>query len=1078
MSQVNRHQDSQGGGSGGGSSHFRSLGHLAGSASLAADAALEFPNYDGSKLAKSSRRGFMKLAGASMALAGVTLTGCRRWPAEELTPYSSTPRDRTPGVPEHYASAFELGGIATGLVVTTYDGRPIKVEGNPDHPFSLAFGGTGEAKAGQYGASSMFAQASVLEMYDPDRSRAVGEGKGAARKAAKLEEFVAAARAALTAGPVAFLSTATSSPSVLASWAALSRAYPNAKWYEYEALSADAEIEGVKLALGSAGRAVLDLSKAKTIVSIDADILGQHPAYLRYSADWSKFRKPEPGGEMNRMFVVETTFTGTGAVADERLPLKPSQVDIVLRAIAVALGVPGATTSLRLDSAPKSMTSFIEYAVRDLKAAGKAGVVAVGSHLSAQTQAVAHLINAHLGAIGTTVSYAELPERPTHLASITQLASELKSGTVKSVVVLSGNPAYDAPADLDLQSLIQSAGFSAYFGLYENETSKACGWHVPEAHYLESWGDARAYDGTVSLLQPMIEPMFGGKTKAELLSALAGGEASGKAIARAATTFADDAAYRAAIQRGVVEGTKYPTLVPKVGAFPAQPEVETPATTLEFRFVGSTVYDGRYANLGWLIELPDPMTRLTWDNALLVSATDAEGLLGKGADLVNANGSLVNVTIGSATLEIPLFILPGQPVGVAQLPLGWGRKEAGVIGTANGFNTYKLRTTAGFHSASGSAVKSAGSYELASTQEHYLTDWVGRSGYDVSIGAKNASGKIIREATFEEFKRDPKIIKPESKGLALQLWDPPKPLVKDPPDPRVNPHAWGMSIDMSACTGCGACVVACQAENNIPTVGKHQVLMHRAMHWIRIDRYYKVSKEDHEKVNDPQVVFMPMMCQHCENAPCEQVCPVAATVHDTEGLNTMVYNRCIGTRYCSNNCPYKVRRFNYFDYNSTSPRSGLRAPWLNIPDLQQRESIDPIRQLGFNPEVTVRMRGVMEKCTYCTQRIAGVKIRRRNAAQLEAGALKLEGEEHAKYVYENSKIADGSILTACQQACPTQAIWFGDISETGSLVLGRQSSPRAYDVLEDLNTRPRTKYLGKLRNPAVEPSFTAEEANG
>ena len=1057
MSQVNRNQGGSGGGGGSGA-YFRSLEQLANPAAFAESANSEFPNYDPNSLAKSSRRGFMKLAGASMALAGITLTGCRRWPKEEIVAYATNRHDRIPGVPEQYASAFELGGVADGILVTTYDGRPIKIEGNPDHPFALVSNGKGETGRGRYGASTSYAQASVLEMYDPERSRGVFSGKSGARSAADFEAFLSAAKDAMGGGGVAFLSTATSSPSVAAMRAKLPA---GATWYEYEPLSSDNCREGAKLAFGAVVRPILDLTKADVIVSLDDDFLTTGPAALRYSADWaSRRRSADTDKVMSRVYLAESAFSNTGAVADERLPLRFSRVDAVARGLAAALGVAGATAG-ELSADEKA---WVELAAADLKEAGKAGVVTAGSHLSPATIATASLINAGLGNDGTTVRYVTLPDaaRPTHLAAIAKFAADLKSGAIKTLFILSSNAAYDAPADLELAAALQSfGGFSAYLGLYENETSRLCSWHVPEAHGLESWGDARAFDGTVTLLQPMIEPLFGGKTKAEFLAALAGeAETSGRAITRQVSGLADEVAFKQALQKGVVAGSAYPAASVKAGAIPPAAEIKT--GELELRFAKSTVYDGRFANLGWLAELPETMTKLTWDNALLLSKTDADKLGVK-------TNSLVNLTVGGAKIEIAVYVLPGQPVGVAQLPLGFARKAAGTIGNDNGFDTYSLRTTEGFHAATGSATKAAGTFALATTQEHYLVDWVAAYGIEKRIGKPNESGKIIREASFASYKSEPRGMHKAVHGdLSLQLFD--------PPHQMNDPHAWGMAIDMSSCTGCGACVSACQAENNIPTVGKHQVLMNRAMHWIRIDRYFKHDKKGDPEVTKPQVVFQPMMCLHCENAPCEQVCPVAATVHDTEGLNTMVYNRCIGTRYCANNCPYKVRRFNYFDYHATSPREGLRMPYLNIPDQQQVGGIDPIKRMLFNPDVTMRMRGVMEKCTYCTQRIQGVKIVTRNAAMNEAAALKLEGEAFTKFVTEESKAPDGSILTACQEACPTQAIWFGDLNDRESTVWARQSSPRSYDLLAELNTRPRSKYLGKLRNPAIEPVATTEEA--
>lgn len=1044
-----------------GQQYWRSLEQLAESPEVADLLGQEFPGYDADDIAHSSRRGFMKLMGAAMALAGITLTGCRRWPKEELAPYAANPRGIVPGVPLRYATSWELGGVGRALLVTAYDGRPIKVEGNPDHPASAT------AK-GAYGSADAFSQATILEMYDPQRSRSVIDRTNKAAGGERHTDwntwknaFAPILSDLKKAGGegLAILSEATSSPSVLAQREAFHQNFPKAKWYEYEALSRDNEVAGAIAAFGKPLRQVLRLNKADVVVSFDADLLGTHPNHTRYSNDWSqKRRSADVDKTMNRVYVAESGLTTSGSVADVRMGIAPDRVYPLVRALAAKLGVAGVSGGELSD---KSESDFVEKAAADIQSANGKAVVVVGEIADPAAIALSHAINValqkagKLGADDKPVIYVEPAgsEEPTgtlgDLVSAIGTKDSAGGPAVKALLILGGNPVYDAPADLKFPAALAAVPTSIHLSLYDNETSQAASWHLPRAHYLECWGDCRTWDGTVTLQQPIILPLYDGKSVLEILALVNGDDKTAAndlvfanllKLSRERHKSAFPAKYRKMLHDGFSDKMVYAeadgvTVNPAVATAPA---LAAAASGFTLRFAAdSHVYDGRFANNGWLQETPDPLTKLMWDNALVIGVRDAKEL---GLSL----GDLVNVTLpDGGKIALPAYILPGQPAKVATVALGYGRTAAGHVGDNVGFNVYSLRTTKNPWSIPGVALtRGGGAYELVTSNEHHILSNLAHEAEEYRLGEKFKNGKIIREATLDDYKANPKDLGGVVRKVALQLFNPPV------TDNFRDVHAWGMSIDLTACIGCNSCAVACQAENNIPVVGKDQAHKHREMNWIRIDRYFKGEMED----ENPEVVFQPMMCQHCENAPCEQVCPVAATVHDSEGLNTMVYNRCIGTRYCSNNCPYKVRRFNYFDYHAQDPRTGvewLRVPWPNIPDLQQRSQTqyDPIKRMAFNPEVTVRMRGVMEKCTYCVQRIHTTVTSRRT---------------------QGKDIVDGEIVTACQQACPTQAIVFGNLNDAGAKVSALHKNPRAYDVLqEELNTKPRTRYLAKLRNPVA-----------
>ena len=738
-----------------------------------------------------------------------------------------------------------------------------------------------------------------------------------------------------------------------------------------------------------------------------------------------------------------------------------------------------------------------------------ASLVAAGPSLPPEVHALVAAINAKVGKQGPdgTHHYVEDPagDRPDYAEAMKQLAAGLGDGSIRSLLILGGNPAFDAPADLNFARLLARVPWSAHLGYYDDETSALCKWHAPQSHYLESWGDARAWDGTVSVVQPLILPIFGGRSTTELLAMLAGEKIADPAsvsedvpaiggggdLVRRVFREQDllkagdgdfEAAFRKALNDGVVPGTEYATVdatprAPRGGVATARP---TPAEgTFEVRFQTSpAVYDGRYANNGWLQEAPDPLSKLVWDNAALVSVADADAM---GVRTTKKSTPMLRVEANGRVLDVPAFVLPGQPQGVIGLQLGYGRTRAGNVGGLGketvGHDVYPFRTTAGMdvvYGARVSASPAGDTYQLVTTEGHQRLqwdDWVAHEGLEERVGERGHNGLVIREASLPEYVADPHVAHKtgEHGPLSLQLFEPPQHFVED--------HAWGMAIDLNSCTGCNACVIACQAENNIPIVGKDEVYKVRVMHWLRIDRYFKGD------LDSPDVVHQPIMCVHCENAPCEQVCPVAATVHDTEGLNVMVYNRCIGTRYCSNNCPYKVRRFNFFDWQSRDPRGNpYNSLFLGIPDQQQESQVDALKKMVYNPDVSVRMRGVMEKCTYCVQRIKGQESYYKNewakgnyTADQAGEAFHLGAAEGTRRPYV---VPEGAVVTACQQSCPTQAIVFGDLLNPDGAATTLQKNPRAYALLANLNTRPRTKHLALIRNRDAEAGTAPERGAG
>jgi MoCo/4Fe-4S cofactor protein with predicted Tat translocation signal len=990
---------------------WRSLDELAGTPEFRRFVDDEFPGLAAELTAPRSRRSFLKVMGASLGMAG--LASCR-WPKELILPFADRPEGRIPGVPSRYATAMELGGSAIGLVVTSMDGRPIKVEGNPHHPSSL-------------GAAHAFAQASVLELYDPDRSRRVIRRQAGQEIVATWDDLTAFASEHFgslrrTGGKgLAVLAEASSSPTIARLRERFREVYPQARWHEVEAVSRDLERVGTAQAFGRPYRPLYRLDRADVIVALDEDFLGMHPESLRHAREFAARRRAE-GGSMNRLFVAEATLSLTGAAADHRVALKTERIVRIaqqllseLRAAGVPGPAPWAVIAGRSAFADGSVEArWARAAARDLAASRGRGLIVAGPRQAPEQHALACALNTALGNAGETVTYvaADDPDRPTHWAAMEELAGSLGRGDVETLLILGGNPAYAAArgARLGLVEGLRGVQTSIHLSLYDDETSSLCTWHVPRAHYLESWGDARAWDGTVSIVQPLIEPLYAGRTAAELL-ALALGEPSG-AHELTRKTFAGlvpadrlEAAWHQALSDGVVAGSAAPTSTPEprleaTKEAVSQPEGVAGGDEIEVIFFpDAKVYDGRFANNPWLQELPDPLTRLTWDNAALMSPATAARL---GVDRGDVVRLAAHDGASGATLEVAVFVLPGQAEDTVALPLGYGRLRGGRVASGSGFDAYAIKVAGDLTRLR--VERTGRRYPLATTQDHHAID---------AVGLKERNHRvpdIVREGTLAEYLAHPTFAKtPGEERTMLPLWKPIE---------FTGEYQWGMAIDLSACIGCNACAIACQAENNIPVVGKNRVAQGREMHWIRVDRYFKGRPEA------PELVFQPVACQQCENAPCESVCPVAATVHSEEGLNQMVYNRCVGTRYCSNNCPYKVRRFNFFYY------------WKDLPQTEKMQ---------FNPEVTVRSRGVMEKCTYCIQRIEAVKIAAKN---------------------DRRPVRDGEIVPACAQTCPAQAIVFGDLKDEQSRVAGQHREDRAYGVLEELYTRPRTRYLAKLRNPS------------
>jgi molybdopterin-containing oxidoreductase family iron-sulfur binding subunit len=977
-----------------------------------------------------SRRSFLRLMGASMALAGLGMSGCRR-PEAQIVAYSKTPEWLVPGKALSYATSMPRRRGGAPLLVTSYQGRPVKIEGNPAHPSAQ-------------GKSDLRSQASILDLYDPDRSKTfLNAGKPVTRA-----EFLDAAAAALQASGngagVAFLAQEFASPTIARLQAALLKKFPAATWVTYEPLASPSAMEAARIAFGGGRTLRYRTDKASVLLTLDADILSTEDGGLdvvRGFADGRKLR--DSSTPMNRLYVVESRYTLTGSCADHRLRVAASHIPAVAAALLAAVKGQPFTLPEGLDPA------WITEAAADLKAAGAKALVAVGPAQPVATQLAAIALNQALGAFGSTVESVPVPATPGQ--SIHELASAIGSGSVQSLFILGANPVYSAPVDLDWAALQAKVPMVFHLGSHVDETGAVAQWHAPLAHYLETWGDALLEDGSLGCVQPLILPLWGAISAAQFLAFLANGPASadnplveGPELvqetlrARLGTAYSE-AAWQSFVRDGFLKDSAPASVAPAAVTVPAPPPVPAlSATNLELVFTGSAALDdGRYANNGWLQELPDPITKVTWDNAVLVSPKTAKelGLFAKTIKGIETT-DIIRITYQGRSIEAPILVQPGHADYSLTLVLGYGRTQAGSVGNGVGYNAYALRTSAAPFIATGATIEKTGKrFQFAITQEHWSME-----GRD-----------IVREASLAHYKEHPKFA--YAQGLESHAKPTERSFYKSPPFDYEKYHQWGMVIDLNACTGCNACVIACQAENNIPIVGKDQVAKGREMHWIRIDRYFSGASKfrsdngKEELPNDPEMVMQPVTCMHCENAPCETVCPVNATVHNEEGLNVMAYNRCIGTRYCANNCPYKVRRFNFFDYNKRQIDSLYLGP---LGPAGKPDSI----VMQKNPNVTVRMRGVIEKCTFCVQRLEASKISHK-AKMRQAGRTTLA----------DLKLPTDSVQVACQQACPADAIVFGDLSDPNSRVHRMKSIDRNYNLLDYLNVRPRVSYLARVRNP-------------
>ena len=975
-----------------GRSYWRSLEELAGTEAFADYVREEWPRLAGVWDRPADRRSVLKILAANMAALGVA--GCGEAPEEEIVPYVRRPEEVVPGRPAYYATALALGGYGTGVLAESHTGRPTRVQGNPDHP------------AGR-GASTAIAQAAVLDLYDPDRSQATLH-RGQIAGFDRFLGMVAALREQLVRGGGAgfrLLTGRVTSPTLLGQIAALRDAFPDMRWHVHEPVDATNAEAGARLAFGETVETLYRFDRARAVLGLDADFLGvEEPGQLAYARAFMAGRSPGPDGTPpTRLYAVASGPTLTGAAADHRLALPAARVEALARALAARLGIAG----IDAPAEPPVDPAWLEALAADLERHAGAAPVVAGRTQPPAVHAIAHAINAHLGNVGETVAYSEPVAAPAG-AGIADLAGDIADGAVGTLLVLDSNPAYDAPADLGFAERLKAVPRTIHSGLYVDETARLAEWHVPAAHTLEAWGDVRAFDGTVTIQQPVIRPLHGGRTPAELLAALNGDfDASSMRLVRRYWRERRGGAgferfWRAALRRGVVPETaaasRKPTLRDDLAERLPGGDAAAEGLSLQFR-PDPALWDGRYANNGWLQELPDPLSKLVWGNAAFVAPALAEE---RGLE----DGDVVRLRVGDRALEAPVWLVPGQPRDAVTLHLGYGRRSAGRLGTGVGVDAYALRTTAGRWFAGPLTLEPTGRRaSLASTQHHHVTEGRG----------------LVRMATWDEFRADPDFAQRAVEQDLPSLYPEPSP-VREPGEEGWTPYEWGMAIDFNACIGCNACLVACQSENNIPFVGAQEAARGHAMHWLRIDRYFGGGPDA------PDTVFQPVPCMHCENAPCEYVCPVEATQHSSEGLNEMIYNRCIGTRYCSQNCPYKVRRFNFLSYQ---PFDTQPTPTAAV----------------MNPDVSVRSRGVMEKCTYCVQRISEARI---NAD------------------IERRPIEDGEIVTACQQACPTEAITFGDLNEAGSAVRRLHDDPLNYALLAHLNTRPRTTYLGRLSNPHPE----------
>lgn len=909
-----------------------------------------------------------------------SLAACSK-PDEQIIPYVKMPERVVPGEALKFATTLTLSGFGRGLIVTSVDGRPIKVEGNPRHPASL-------------GATDVFAEAAVLSLYDPDRSRTVlHDGAIASYEQLRQAQLTQVQQMRASGGDgFRLLTGRITSPTLLRQIDDLLQAFPKAAWHAYDPIDQDSSRAGSKLAYGQPLRALAHLDRARIIVSLDADPLGHGPEQLRHGRGFAA-RRSTRGSDFSRIYAIESAPTLTGAKADHRLALHPDDIGEVAVAIARALGAP-----VRDPIIPDNARATTNRMIADLDEHHGAGLLLAGATLSTEAHALVHWINARLQAPIDLFQFDAGTPGGRQAGSLSDLTRDLAAGKVDQLVMIGVNPAYDAPADLEFSVHARKPTFRLHAGCYADETADLANWHIPVSHVLESWSDARSSDGAASIVQPLIRPLYRTMTDHALIALLIGqDDVSPYDLVRETWRSQADADFEAwwarTLHDGVIGASAprpiaagEPKLAP-ISAAPAKPN----GIALVLR-PDPSVWDGSFANNAWLQECPKPLTKQVWGNVLALHPRDAERL---GV----SSGEVVTVTADGRKLDTPVLIEPSMPLGVASVTLGFGRSKAGAIGNDVGANAYAIRTSQHPWTIPQVMIAKAGRRdEILTTQNVVRTPADVRELYPVH-----------RLSDLDSLQSGTREARPS--------------LMPQRPRPPAG-HAWAMVIDASVCIGCNACVVACQAENNVPVVGPEEVARGRDMHWLRVDVY------DHGTSSSPQLGFQPVPCMHCEHAPCEPVCPVAASVHDGEGLNVQVYNRCVGTRFCEANCPYKVRRFNFFGY-----ADGEEYANLGLESYRGQK----------NPDVTVRARGVMEKCTYCVQRISAA----RRAAERE-----------------DRPIATDEVRTACQNACPTRAISFGDLEQTQSAIHQQKSDPRHYALLEHLGTRPRTTYLADIRNPA------------
>ncbi len=970
----------------------------------------EFPQTEAFWKKPVERRDFLKVMGSMIMLAG--LTACGRQPLEKIVPYVKGPEDVIPGRPLYFATAMPFSGGARPLLAESHMGRPTRLEGNPQHPAST-------------GAADVFSQASILSLTDPDRSRVVLSKNMNSGWRAFLADWNSTGMRIpeYTGNDFGILVDELLSPTLAGQLDQVLERYPDARLYHSDTLGRQSVHEGIKYACGAESDVRYDLSKAKVIAALDSDFLTNEPGSLIYARDFTgKRRVMDKKADMNRLYVVEPSPTLTGSMADHRFICDASGIGKTLRTIAAYLGVAIADPARNiLDDAGK----VYEEIAKDLLNHKGESLVAVGPHCSKEMHALCFAVNEKLGNNNVTALYQPPPMQAhrNKMRSIEEFAKDLESKSLVKVLMLGGNPVYNTSPSLNIAKHLAVTSMTIRLGMVANETSQICDWHLPESHFLEGWSDAVCFDGTTSIVQPLIAPLYSTKTVHEMLSLILDKKPLSShelVMAHWKKTLARDdfdKYWQQSLHDGWLKDLALPASYPKALDNLAYPSTSLPSTAGpstnpdptaqpgstqpkgDYELVirpDSNVWDGRFANNGWLQELPRPITKLVWDNALLVSPALA-------AKESLSNADIVEVTVGDRHLAAPVWITPGQSKHTMTLHLGYGRSYAGQVGNRIGVNaTHLMRFTGDWNIEGVKLTRTNRKFDLVSTQTHH------------SMHGRH----FVRESSVEAFAHHPEFAK-------HMEHNPTKDETLYPDELKKGKYSWGMSIDLNVCTGCNACVIGCQSENNIPIVGKDEIAIGREMSWIRVDRYFEGPPDD------PEIHHQPVTCMHCEYAPCEPVCPVEATNHSEDGLNQMVYNRCVGTRYCANNCPYKVRRFNFFNYS---------------------DQMNPEMELVMNPDVSVRSRGVMEKCTYCVQRINQVRI---------------EADKEGK------DVEDGQILTACQSACPAGAITFGDMKNPGSEVSRAKASPLNYGILTELNTRPHTTYGAKLKNP--NPSIKGPE---